>query len=88
MGPWKAYRPSPGEPLELFLIEEDVGCERDLSGIYPRVVAAIETIMEQEHVDHPWYWNPGETVEDFQRKEALAEELGQLQVARQGNAAP
>ena len=88
MGPWKAYRPSPAEPLELFLIEEDVGCERDLSGVYPQVVAVIETIMEREHVDHPWYWNPGETIEDFRRKEALAEELGQLQVARQGNAAP
>ena len=47
MGPWKAYRPSPAEPLELFLIEEDVGCERDLSGVYPQVVATIETVMSE-----------------------------------------
>ena len=88
MGPWKAYRASPDESVELFLLEEDPGCERDLSGTYLEVVAEIEKIMDREHVDHPWYWNPKETREEFLSKESLAKELGQLQVARQGNTAP
>ena len=87
-GPWKAYRPTPDDPMELFLIEEDVSCERDLSDAYPEVVAEMERIMHREHVDHPWYWNPAETSEDFRRKESLARDLGQLQVARQGNSSP
>ena len=87
-GPWKAYRPAPDEPMELFLIEEDIRCERDLSDAYPEVVAEMERVMLREHVDHPWYWNPAETSEDFRRKESLARDLGQLQVARQGNSGP
>ena len=87
-GPWKAYRPTPDDPMELFLIEEDVSCERDLSDAYPGVVAEMERIMYREHVDHPWYWNPAETSADFRRKESLARDLGQLQVARQGNSSP
>lgn len=87
-GPWKAYRAAPDEPTELFLVEEDVHCERDLANAYPEVVAEIERIMRREHVDHPWYWNPGETTEEFRQKESLARELGQLQVARQGNSDP
>ena len=87
-GPWKAYRPTPDDPMELFLIEEDVNFERDLSDDYPEVVAEMERIMLREHVDHPWYWNPGETSADFRRKESLAKDLGQLQVARQGNSSP
>ena len=74
--------------MELFLVEEDVGCERDLSDAYLEVVAEMERIMHREHVDLPWYWNPAETSEDFRRKESLARDLGQLQVARQGNSSP
>lgn len=84
-GPWKAYRPAPDEPMELFLIEEDIRSACDLSDAYPQVVAEMEQIMRREHVDHPWYWNPAETSEDYRHKESLARELGQLQVARQGN---
>ena len=81
-GPWKAYRPAPDQPTELYLIEEDAGSERDLSSSYPGVVAAMERTMEREHVDHPWYWNPQESAEDYLRKQERAAELGQLQVAR------
>ena len=80
-GPWKAYRAGPDAAMELFLIEEDIRCERDLAGDYPGVVADMERIMSSEHVDHPWYWNPRETAAEFKLKEALAAELGQLQAA-------
>lgn len=88
LGPWKAYRETPASPLELYLIEEDLRSERDLAPAYPEVAERIRRIMAREHVDHPWYWNPSETREDFRRKEALAAELGQLQVSRAGNSAP
>ncbi len=84
-GPWKAYRQNPDRPLELFLIEDDIACERDMAGAYPEVVGEMERIMSREHVDHPWYWNPQETQEEFRRKEALARELGQVQEAVQAN---
>ena len=87
-GPWKAYRRSPDSDLELFLIEDDMGCERDLGKLYPDIADAMEQIMEQEHVDHPWYWNPSETREDFRAKEERARVLGQLQEARAPNAGP
>ncbi len=87
-GPWQAYREAPDKPMELFLIEEDIHCERNLAHAFPEVVAEMALIIQREHVDHPWCWNPGETREDFQRKESLARELAQLQVARQGNADP
>ena len=84
-GPWKAYRPAPGERTELFLIEDDIRGERDLALTYPRVVAAMERTMQSEHVDHPWYWNPSETREDFDRKQELAAQLGQLQASSPPN---
>ena len=84
-GPWKAYRQSPDRPTELFLIEDDIACERNLADSYPEVVAELEAVMVREHVDHPWYWNPGETREEFSRKQDLARELGQLQESIGGN---
>ena len=87
-GPWKAYRPSPDDSMELFLIEEDIQCERNLAQAYPDVVSEMARIMRRSHVDHPWYWNPQETREDFRRKESLAAKLGQLQVARRANSDP
>lgn len=88
LGPWRGYRKSTRDALQLFLIEEDPLCERNLAALYPAVVREIEQIMTREHVDHPWYWNPGETAEDFKRKQARAKELGQLQVDELGNTNP
>ena len=88
MGPWKAYRRDAEDEMQLFLIEEDVGSERNVGRSYPGVAAEMAEIMRREHVDHPWYWNPTETREDFERKQELAAKLGQLQVSRAGNQVP
>ncbi len=88
MGPWKAYRESPNQKTELYLIEEDIHGGRDLAVAYPEIVRRIEEIMADSHVDHPWYWNPSETDEDFKRKQAQAAALGQLQQGRVGNSKP
>lgn len=85
MGPWKAFRAHPDEPLELYLIEEDQRGDRDLAALYPEVVAEIEAIMEREHEPHEWYWNPGETREQFEAKRRRAQELGQLQTPTRAN---
>lgn len=85
MGPWKAYRKHPDEPVRLFLITEDTYSERDLAPLYPNVVKRIEQIMKEQHVDHPWYRNPGESEESFQAKRKKAEELGLLQKGRRAN---
>lgn len=88
LGPWRAFRSTTTDPLQLFLIEEDPLCERNLAKMHPDVVRRIEQIMQREHVDHPWYWNPGETAADFKRKQARAKELGQLQIDELGNVKP
>ena len=36
-----------------------------------------EGIMAEEHVDHPWYHNPGETEEQWEAKRRRARESGQ-----------
>ena len=88
MGPWKAYRESLDQETELYLIEEDIHGDRDLSNVYPKIVEKVETVMANSHVDHPWYWNPSETAEDFKRKQSRAAQLGQLQEGTAGNRKP
>ncbi len=85
MGPWKAFRASPDEPLDLYLVGEDPHGDRNLARLYPDVADRIERIMDESHVDHQWYWNPSETREEFDAKKEQAEELGQLQEGVVGN---
>ena len=59
--------------------------ERDLASLYPDVVKRIESIMTEEHVDHPWYHNPGETDEQWKAKQRRAEELGYQRADVEGN---
>ena len=77
MGPWKAYRRHPDQPIKLYLVEEDTYGERDLAAHYPEIVQQMEQIMKEEHEPHEWYWNPGMTRTEFQAKQKLAEESGQ-----------
>ncbi|WP_165933511.1 sulfatase-like hydrolase/transferase [Arundinibacter roseus] len=77
MGAWFGYREHPNKPLQLYLLEEDQTCERNLAAFYPDVVTKIEDYLKTAHEPHPWYWNPGETQEDFQRKQKLAIETKQ-----------
>jgi len=84
LGPWKAFRKTPDDSVELYLIEEDVAGERNLAKQFPDVVVEVERVMENR-TDHEWYWNPQETREEFDAKKLRAAELGQLQVARQAN---
>ena len=85
MGPWKAFRSHPDEAVELFLVEEDTYCERNLAEFYPEVVGEAERLMRESWTPHEWYHNPGETKEQSEAKTKRADELGQLQIALEGN---
>lgn len=54
MGDWKAVRLSPGKPLELYNLAEDIGEENDVAGDHPEIVKQIEEYLktartESEH---------------------------------------
>lgn len=84
-GPWYAYRPHPAKQVELYLLEEDLQLERDVAKHYPEVAARLARIMAEQHVDHPWYHNPGETPTQRKAKEERAKALGQRQESVRGN---
>jgi arylsulfatase len=77
-GAWFGIRPAPDKPLRLYLIEEDQGCERDVAMQYPSVVKELELVLNSSHINHPWYWNPGETQAIYNAKKKNAAETNQL----------
>lgn len=82
-GPWYAHREHPRLPLKLYLLEEDQNCSIDLAAFYPNVVKEIENYLLNIHEPHPWYWNPGDTQEEFNKKVQWVRENGlRLEEAR------
>jgi len=57
-GDWKAVRPGPGRPLELYDLASDLGEERDVAAQQPHVIAEIERFLRTARVDSP-YWPIG-----------------------------
>ncbi len=78
MGPWKAYRKSPDDKTELYLVEEDTYTQRDMSALYPEMVKIANAVMDTSYTKHPWYWNPNETADDYKKKVQLAKETGNV----------
>ncbi len=52
-GNWKAVRPQPHAPLELYDLSSDVSEEHDLAGKKPEVAARAESLMRAAHEDSP-----------------------------------
>jgi arylsulfatase A-like enzyme len=46
MGDWKAVRPKPGAPLELYNLRTDMGEKNDVAAQNPRVVGRIEAYLK------------------------------------------
>jgi len=46
MGNWKAVRPKPGAPLELYDLARDIGETSDVAAAHPDVIARIETYLK------------------------------------------
>jgi len=85
MGRWRAFRPHPSRPTELYDLEKDVACRRDLAKDHPDVVARIERIFKAAHTDSQWYVNPGQPKASIEAKRKQARAAGQLQTPRRAN---
>jgi arylsulfatase A-like enzyme len=51
MGDWKAFRPAPGKPLELYNLKADISESTDLAEKNPEVVAKIEDYLKTARTD-------------------------------------
>ena len=85
MGCWKAYRKSPQDKIELYLIEEDIHSDRDLAEFYPDIVQKIDSIFTKEHIVSDWYRNPWESQKEFKLKVEKAKKMGNLQISTRPN---
>lgn len=85
IGPWRAYRKNPKVKTELYLIEEDTYCERNLAHLYPGIVAEAEAIMAREHTPSDFYFNPGDDVQEFRNKIAKEKAEGRYNNGVTGN---
>jgi arylsulfatase A len=64
MGNWKAVRKDgPGNPVELYQLDQDIGEEWNVAAEHPEVVSRIEAIMQTEHEPHPYWMFPDEIPE-------------------------
>jgi len=52
-GDWKAIRPRPGAPLELYDLKIDIGEARDVAASHPDVVARLARMMADAHTPPP-----------------------------------
>ena len=52
-GDWKAYRPGPGKPLQLFNLATDPGEERDVAAANPSIVSRLESYLTEAHRPPP-----------------------------------
>jgi arylsulfatase A-like enzyme len=50
-GPWKAIRPAPDGPVELYQLVDDLAEKDDVAAKHPEVVARLERLMKQSHTD-------------------------------------
>ena len=50
-GDWKAVRPKPNAPLELYNLKEDIGETRDVAAGNPKVMARIEAYLKTARVE-------------------------------------
>lgn len=48
---WKVYRNAPSKPMELYNLVHDIGETRDVAGEHPEIVARLETLMSQAHIE-------------------------------------
>jgi arylsulfatase A-like enzyme len=82
MGPWKGYREHPEKATELYRIESDIACEKDVATLHPDIVKEIEAIFDEAHEDSLYYINPGESDEEVALKTEKAPPMGDTTYSR------
>ena len=85
MGPWKAYRPGPDKPTQLYRIDRDVACRRDLAKDNREIVGKIERIFREARTDSEWYINPGESAAAIKAKTEKARRTKSMQTSTRAN---
>jgi arylsulfatase A len=50
-GDWKAYRPAPDKPLQVYRLAEDIGEKHDLAAQHPEMATRLERLMTESRVD-------------------------------------
>ncbi len=53
LGDWKAYRPAPNKPLQLYNLAEDVGESHDLADGRPEIADKLKRLMAESRVNSP-----------------------------------
>ncbi len=53
LGDWKAYRPAPNRPLQLYNLAEDLGEKQDLAEARPEIAEKLKRLMAESRVDSP-----------------------------------
>ncbi len=53
VGDWKAYRPAPDKPIQLYDLANDIGETTDLAAKHPEKVTELEIKMAASRTDHP-----------------------------------
>ncbi len=51
LGRWKAVRPAPSRPIELYDLESDIGEQHDIADEHPDIVARVERILAEVRTD-------------------------------------
>ena len=67
-GPWYAMREAPAKPVQVFDVERDPACTRDVAADRPDLAARARAIFQEAHTDSAWYHNPGEAIQPKMRK--------------------
>lgn len=57
-GDWKAVRPKPGAPVELYNLKKDLGETTNLAGQHPELVAKAVAMMHEARTPHPDWPDP------------------------------
>lgn len=77
-GQYRAYRPHPTKPMEVYDLVADEASTKDLAEERPDLVKEFERIFREARVDSEWYVDPGESPEQIKATKKRAADTGQM----------
>ena len=85
MDRWFLFRSHPTKEVELYDVERDRACQKNVSDQHPEVMKKMLQIIAEAHTDSEWYVNPGEPPEVTRAKKERAQKEGSLQTPTRAN---